>query len=128
LKDMEAILNGVLPGQDRVEDVRGRLMDKFGLSKSRADLIARDQTLKLNSQLSQARATSVGVTSYTWVTSRDERVRSGHAALHGKVFRYDTPPVTNPRTGEVNHPGGDFQCRCVAVPNTDELLGLDTTG
>jgi hypothetical protein len=43
------------------------------------------------------------------VTSRDERVRSGHAALHGKVFRYDTPPVTNPRTGEVNHPGQDYR-------------------
>jgi SPP1 gp7 family putative phage head morphogenesis protein len=126
LKDMEDVLNGVLPGQDRVEDVRGRLMDEFGLSKSRADLIARDQTLKLNSQLSQARATSVGVSTYTWVTSRDERVRSGHAALHGKVFRYDTPPVTNPRTGEVNHPGQDYQCltgdQKVALPGSIQRL------
>lgn len=135
LKDMEAILNGALPGQDRVEDVRGRLMDEFGLSKSRAELIARDQTLKLNSQLSQARATSLGVTTYTWVCSRDERVRGNpsgkypnsaenHWTLHGKIFRYDTPPVVNLRTGETAHPGGSYQCRCVGVPNTDELLGL----
>jgi SPP1 gp7 family putative phage head morphogenesis protein len=136
LEAMREMVEASVTGQSRVENLRGALMAQFDLTKARASLIARDQTLKLNSQLAQARATSIGVRTYTWVTSRDERVRgrpggkwansaANHWALDGKVFSYADPPVTNPRTGERNHPGQDYQCRCIAVPNTDELLGLD---
>jgi SPP1 gp7 family putative phage head morphogenesis protein len=116
----ESVLSG-----ERHEGLRDKLIAQFGVTKSRASLIARDQTLKLTSQLNQQRATSVGVQTYTWITSRDERVRPGHKALDGTIQRYDSPPVTNPRTGERNHAGEDYQCRCVAAPNTDELLGID---
>jgi SPP1 gp7 family putative phage head morphogenesis protein len=135
LGDMQAIIEGAVQGQDRVEVVRKRLMDEFGLTKARAALIARDQTLKLNAQLNAARAVSVGVEEFEWVTSLDERVRgrpggkwahshSNHWKLHGKTFRYDTPPVVNERTGARALPGEDFQCRCQAFPLTDALLGL----
>lgn len=116
----ESVLSG-----ERHEGLRDKLIAQFGVTKSRASLIARDQTLKLTSQLNQQRATSVGVQTYTWITSRDERVRPGHKALDGTIQRYDSPPITNPRTGERNHAGFDYQCRCVAAPNTDELLGID---
>lgn len=136
LEAMRQMVEASVTGQLRVENLRAELMQRFDMTKARASLIARDQTLKLNSQLAQARATSIGVRTYTWITSRDERVRgrpggkwaksqSNHWALDGKVFSYADPPVTNPKTGARNHPGGDYQCRCVAVPNTDELLGLD---
>jgi SPP1 gp7 family putative phage head morphogenesis protein len=124
LGDMRQTVEAHVLSGDRVETLRERLMQDFELTKSRASLIARDQTLKLTNQLNQQRATSVGVQTYTWITSRDERVRGAHKALDGTIQRYDSPPVTNPRTGERNHPGQDYQCRCVAVPNTDELLGI----
>lgn len=135
LNEMQSIIEESVNAQIHPSALRGRLQEQFGLTKSRADLIARDQTLKLNSQLAQERAKSVGVSTYTWVCSRDERVRgnpsgkyanshSDHWVLHGTVQKYAEPPVTNRRTGERNHPGQDYQCRCVAVPNTDELLGL----
>jgi SPP1 gp7 family putative phage head morphogenesis protein len=103
--------------------LRNKLMDTFGLSRSRASLIARDQTLKLNADITRARQQEVGVTEYTWVTANDERVRDAHADLDGKVIRWDDPPVVDPRTGRREHAGRDFQCRCVAVPVVDRLLG-----
>lgn len=107
----------------RVEDLAADLRKRASVSESRAELIARDQTLKLNGALNKARQTSAGVTSYTWSTSHDERVRPDHAELDGQVFRWDDPPETN-EDGDRNHPGEDFQCRCVPIPVIDELEGV----
>tara|TARA_R110000744_G_scaffold20470_1_gene53746 strand:- start:14966 stop:15676 length:711 start_codon:yes stop_codon:yes gene_type:complete len=76
----------------------------------RAKLIARDQSSKLNSALSQQRQQNLGVEEYIWVTADDGRVRESHADNDGKRFRWDDPPK---KTG---HPGNDIQCRCVARP------------
>jgi SPP1 gp7 family putative phage head morphogenesis protein len=117
---------------ERVETLRDKLKERFDVSESRADLIARDQVLKLNSQITKTRQTAAGITEYIWSTSGDERVRGNpnglypdsdrdHYALDGKRFRWDAPPVINPKTGETAHPGEDFQCRCVATPVLDFL-------
>lgn len=89
---------------------------------SRAKLIARDQTSKMNGAFNQARQTSLGIDRYVWQTSGDERVREEHQANDGQVFSWNDPPATG-------HPGEDINCRCVAVPYFDldseeELLGL----
>lgn len=99
----------------RNEVVRKQLQERIGVVRSRADLIARDQIGKLNSQLTQRRHQSLGIDSYTWRTSQDERVRETHAVLEGTVHRYDNPPVTND-AGDANNPGEDFNCRCTAEP------------
>jgi SPP1 gp7 family putative phage head morphogenesis protein len=98
----------------RVEDLRDLLRERAAVSESRAELIARDQTLKLNGQITATRQMRAGVERYTWSTSLDERVRPEHAALEGQSFSWLEPP-------EVGHPGQDFQCRCIAVPSVDEL-------
>lgn len=79
-----------------------------GVTENRAKLIARDQSAKINSSLTQARYEEMGITHYRWSTSGDERVRDSHAENDGKIFAYDDPP-------ETGHPGFDFNCRCVAV-------------
>jgi len=99
----------------RVETLAKEIEQRYAVSESRARLIARDQTLKANSQITQVRQKAVGVTSYRWSTSNDGKVRDAHAALEGTVHSWDDPPVTNPE-GDRNHPGEDFQCRCTAVP------------
>jgi SPP1 gp7 family putative phage head morphogenesis protein len=117
----------------RVEDLAKQIEARQGVSDSRAALIARDQTLKLNSDIAQSRMQSVGVTQYVWVTSRDERVRgnpngkwanadSDHWSLDGKTFSFNDPPVTNQKTGARNPPGKDYQCRCTASPVIDDLF------
>lgn len=101
---------------ERVETIRARIMEQTGAVKSRASLIARDQVLSLNSQITQARHQAAGIMEYVWRTSHDERVRERHRELDGKRFRYDDPPVVDPKRGRRAHAGQDFQCRCVCEP------------
>jgi SPP1 gp7 family putative phage head morphogenesis protein len=96
--------------------------------RARAELSARDQTLQLNADMAQQSQAAAGVTHYVWSTSQDSSVREDvkgrgdpdHAHLDGLTFSWDEPPVTCERTGDRNHPGQDFQCRCVAVPVLEE--------
>ena len=76
----------------------------------RARLIARDQTSKLNSNLTMQRSKNLGVEEYVWRTAQDDRVRESHKKKNGKVYRWDDPPK------DTGHPGQDIQCRCVAQP------------
>lgn len=101
-----------------VRTVRRELMERFDVSRSRATLIARDQILKANSDLTRVRHQEAGIDRYVWSTSRDERVRPMHRDLEGTIHRWDDPPVTNEK-GDRNHPGQDYQCRCVSVPVLD---------
>jgi SPP1 gp7 family putative phage head morphogenesis protein len=100
----------------RVETIRKRIQEQTGAVRSRAALIARDQVLSLNAQVTQERHKAAGVTEYIWRTSRDERVRDRHRELDGTRQRYDDPPVVDVRTGRREHAGQDFQCRCTAEP------------
>lgn len=106
----------------RFEDLAKEVERIGDVTESRAKLIARDQTSKMNSAFNQVRQTSLGIEKYIWQTSGDERVRPEHAENDGDTFSWDKAPPTG-------HPGEDIQCRCVAVPffdldNEEELLGL----
>lgn len=94
----------------RFETIVDKIKEVGNVTESRAKLIARDQTAKMNSNFNQIRQTDLGIYSYIWQTSGDERVRPEHADNDGKEFRWDEPPV------ETGHPGEDIQCRCVAIP------------
>lgn len=117
--------------------------DLQGISYRRARIIARDQTAKLNSALTQGRMADAGIETYIWSTSEDERVRGNptglypkalpsHYAMNGKICRWDDPTVWLEngewvkRAGDAPylHPGMDIMCRCVAIPNWDELEGV----
>lgn len=98
-----------------VKTLRARVMERFSVTKSHADLIARDQILKLNGELQQMRQTKAGITEYIWSTSNDERVRPEHAELDGERFSWDDPPESG-ANGEREHPGQGISCRCVAIP------------
>jgi SPP1 gp7 family putative phage head morphogenesis protein len=127
LGEVSTIVDAAWTRGARVEDLRKQLQDRFGVTESRADLIARDQVLKLNGKITRARHVAAGVREYIWTTSGDERVRGNpngkypdserdHYRLDGQRFRWDAPPVVSERTGETAHPGEDYQCRCVAMP------------
>lgn len=131
IEHMRATIDRATAGQLRVEDLRDELVASFGLSESRAALIARDQTLTVNSDINKVRQQQLGITSYTWSTSNDERVRGNpdgppsdedHFHLDGTVHTWLEPPIVNEVTGERAHPGEQIQCRCIAAPNVDEIL------
>lgn len=104
----EAVQSGRLT-RDVMRDIQGR----YGVSESRAELIARDQIGKLNGQLTQQRQTSLGIEEFIWSTSKDERVRPSHAEIEGQKFRWDDLPIVD---GERSRPGSPISCRCVAIP------------
>ena len=80
------------------------------VSKSRAKLIASDQTGKVTSDITRIRHIQAGVTTYIWRTSHDERVRARHRELDGRTYSYDE------QTGaeEGLPPGQPIRCRCIA--------------
>jgi SPP1 gp7 family putative phage head morphogenesis protein len=97
----------------RWEDMVEMIEHVGDVTESRAKLIARDQTSKMNSSFNEARQTSVGIEEYEWQTAGDERVRETHADNDGERFRWDDPP------DETGHPGHDVNCRCTAIPYFD---------
>lgn len=109
LSEVEALVLRNFRAGIRPEAMEEIIMQRYGVAESRAALIARDQTSKLNGDLTRERQTALGITEYTWDTSRDERVRESHAANQGKRYSWDAPP-------ETGHPGQDYQCRCDAIP------------
>jgi SPP1 gp7 family putative phage head morphogenesis protein len=106
---MEAVAGG-----RRADEIASELMKTTEVTEARAKLIARTETARANTALNLARATEVGSTQYTWVTSGDASVRDSHKKMNGKVFEWDNPPTLS--DGETGHPGTFPNCRCYAEP------------
>lgn len=108
---MQAMVQGSL-NKDLAEQLKKLGKD----AESRAMLIARDQSSKLNAALTRARHEEVGIKKYMWSTSGDERVRASHAEKDGQIFEYTNPPA------DTGHPGHDVNCRCVQIPVLDDVV------
>ncbi len=93
-----------------------QIQERWDVGESRAALIARDQTAKLNGDITEHRQTAAGITEYIWRTSKDDLVRPSHASLEGQVLSWKSPPVVDLKSGRTAHPGQDYQCRCTAEP------------
>lgn len=105
------------------ESITNNIEKSFGITRRHAKLIARDQTSKLNGSLTKLRQQNAGISEYVWETSEDERVRTDHRALQGKLCRWDDPTVyfnyssnkwekRSKIGGTLVHPSVDVNCRC----------------
>lgn len=100
-------------------------------AEQRADLIATDQILKANGQLTNQRQRNAGVSYYVWRGVRDNRERLSHIALEGSYFRVDGKPMTDAdlkacgvpsqqyrhpteSDPQATRPGAAVRCRCDA--------------
>lgn len=128
----QVITDGVQQGKawtDIAQEVQGI---GEGLSRQKAQLIARDQIGKLNGHLSKSRLKEAGVDCYVWQATTDERTRASHAAMNGLVCSIDDPTVYSedggrtwiPRTSAMvhAHPGEEIQCRCTKAPYMEALF------
>lgn len=104
-----------------IDAIKAELDKDKDIGQNRSRLIARDQTNKFNGQLTQLRQKEVGIDSYVWTTSRDERVRPSHALLDGKKFDWSNPPAEG-------NPGEPIQCRCIAQPVITDAMFDGTDG
>lgn len=142
------VRDGVKEGLLAKEVTANIARDLPRISYNRAKIIARDQTAKLNADLTQGRMNDAGLQTYIWDTAQDERVRGNpggkyanalpsHWVMQGKVCRWDNPAVCQDSNGEwvprpadapTTHPGVAILCRCVAIPNWQELEGIAGLG
>lgn len=120
LIDDPKLMKSLGVGIKEFEQERGRKFpvkgkDLTAKTKNRARLIASDQVGKLNGELTELRQTNLGVESYTWRTSLDERVRPTHDDREGKVYKWTDPPPDG-------NPGESIRCRCYASPLFDDIF------
>lgn len=104
------------------EQIARDIEGEFEVTKRRALLIARDQTMTLSEKLNRERQKAIGVTEYTWRARSgpegDGKNRPMHLALHGTRQKLNTPPVVD-SLGNRAHPGVQITCRCTAEPILD---------
>lgn len=112
--DLEGIVRrGVMNGRS-VKDIAKEIKGRYGVNDYRAKLIAQDQTLKLNSDLTRYRLQSVGVERYIWRSVQDSRVRQEHADRNGKEYTFK-------EGANGSQPGQEVRCRCRAEAIWEDL-------
>ncbi|MEY8709503.1 phage minor head protein [Mangrovibacter phragmitis] len=131
---MDAILRG-----DSVTTLTRNLQAVTGATYRRAALIARDQTLKVTSDINRKRQTSAGINRFRWSDSKDARVSGNPAGKYPRakikcfyiarndmgygpgVYLWSRGAMYNGETGL--YPGrAHINCRCGAIP---QIQGLD---
>jgi SPP1 gp7 family putative phage head morphogenesis protein len=114
----ELAIEGLQTGA-RANELAAKILATGHVTASRANLIARTETARAASTLTQVRAKYVGSTHYIWRTSGDSDVRPLHRKLNGKTIAWDNPPVSG-EDGEKAHAGTIYNCRCFASPIISE--------
>lgn len=123
----------------RAEDIAKQIETDFvddgvdvQTARNRARLIARDQVASFRGDLTRVRQKELGIDSFVWRTSQDERVRKSHAEREGVQFDWnrdfkeqlDEMGLTIDKID--GPPGRPIQCRCTAEPVLGDLFeGLD---
>jgi SPP1 gp7 family putative phage head morphogenesis protein len=103
-----------LEDSTRFQEIQKAILETEDVTASRATLIARTETARTASVLTQARAEHIGCTHAIWHTSRDGAVRKSHREMDGKIFSLDKPPRLS--DGTETFPGQIFNCRCWMEP------------
>lgn len=86
---------------------------------SRADLIARTETGKAATAITERRSENLGLKGYIWKTSLDRRVRQSHRMMNNVICFWNDKPTPGiyeePKNDRRVAPGEDYNCRCLAT-------------
>lgn len=116
LSDVEGlVMRSVARGRD-LGTLTQELRKRYGITRRRAALIARDQNNKSTSVLTEARQKSLGITEGIWKHSHAGKVpRPEHLAANGQRFEL-AKGIYMPKEGRWVKPGEDINCRCTWQP------------
>jgi len=114
LKNVEVqVMQSVKAGRD-LGPLAKSLEKNFGVTKRRAQLIARDQNNKATSAMNRARQEELGITTALWVHSGGgKHPRPTHKANSGKPYEV-SKGWYDPDVKQWIHPGELINCRCVS--------------
>ena len=90
-------------------------------TKKHAMLIARTESSKASTALTQVRCDVAGIDWYVWRTEEDVRVRDSHKVMDRVLVNWNDPPSPEMLAGEKYlygnyHAGNIFNCRCYPEP------------
>lgn len=112
---------GIRP-EEIAETLQGKI---FQYSNARASTIARTESSKAMTALTEARCKDIGVEWYQSKSSKDQRVRRAHKNMEDVLVSFDDPPSPEALVNEkdVGHysAGNIYNCRCFPRP----LIRLD---
>ena len=109
------VMQSVTAGRD-LKTLTDELTQRYGISRRRAALIARDQNNKATAVMTRARQQGLGITEAIWLHSHGgKEPRRTHLANDGKRYNiaegwYDPDPKVRKRIW----PGTEINCRCVS--------------
>ena len=110
-----AVMRSVLEGRD-LAGLTADIRQIYGVTRRRAELIARDQNNKASAALQRVRYGELGIERATWRHSRAGREpRPSHVANDGNEFDVREGWL-DPAIGKRIWPGTEINCRCVAIP------------
>lgn len=103
-----AIRNNYLEGGS-FTNLQKEIRARIPVTKRKAKTIARNETSTFTSVMNKKRADDLGIQKAEWQTVEDERVRSSHRKLDGRVFDIEKGVLVD---GEYIIPGQAINCRC----------------
>lgn len=105
------------PEEQGASGIQNALREAGSFSKKRVDLIARDQTSKLYSALSDERLRQNGCEYFKWLHSSAGKVpRQSHVDKDGEIFSLDDPRLWEGPKADQGPPGWAINCRCRKMP------------
>ncbi len=106
-----------IAGTGGLQDLVPFLHKHRNITLKRARMIALDQTRKIYANINASRAQALGIEEFKWMHVTGSRhPRKKHIELSGKIFRFDSPPVADEKTGGRFLPGEQINCRCLVIP------------
>lgn len=107
------VMQGVQNGRD-LAYIHDQLRERYGVTKRRAALIARDQSNKATSTLNRQRQKDLGITKAKWRHSGGgKEPRPSHVAADGQEYDLEKGMYLD---GVWTWPGVEINCRCTSSP------------
>lgn len=109
--EIEAAVVDTVKSGKSTRDLIKLIEQRYGVARSRAELIAVDQLGSINGAITKAKQTSIGVKGFQWSDSNDSRVRPLHVLINGQKYTWAEGHPTE------GYPGRPIRCRCTATPD-----------
>lgn len=95
-----------------LQTLTDNLQNRYGISKRRAEFIARDQNAKAKATIEKTRRLELGITQAIWQHSHAGKVpRPSHVKAHGKTFDIEKGMYLD---GKWVQPAEEYNCRCTS--------------
>ncbi len=100
----------------RFDNLIDRIKKAHGVSQSKAEFLARQETALFTAKYRKERLGDIGVSNYKWSARSASLTRPDHWVLHGLIFSYESPPIVDRKSGRKGNPGEDYGCLCADIP------------